>query len=220
MMLYAHALHFFCIFTMFHAFRCVFYMLEPCVLVGLDWADPMMKSLLHISWSCIIHAYIPFISSLVHSINWCFSVCLPFPFFLSRIVYAWQPSVKLLHPETLFVSGHILLIPHLSIQVPWWESPLGLLGELLQMWHSFETPRYLIRLLWYYSSDCYKQAGLGISLWDTHEFSLRDYTGVLLQYAQFWLFYTLFHYFCSRYSYSSYLGAYLQYATCSEGIAS
>ena len=42
MMLYAHALHYICIFTMFHAFRFVCYMLEPCVLVGLDWAKPMM----------------------------------------------------------------------------------------------------------------------------------------------------------------------------------
>ena len=47
MMLYAHALH----------FICVFYMLEPYVLVGLDWAEPMMLFLVArhmiINYSCI-----------------------------------------------------------------------------------------------------------------------------------------------------------------------
>ena len=53
MILYAHALHHICIFTMFHAFRCVVYKLKPCVLVGLDWAEPMMFLLLHVICSCI-----------------------------------------------------------------------------------------------------------------------------------------------------------------------
>ena len=88
------------------------------------------------------------------------------------------------------------------------------------MWHSFGTPRYLIRLLWYYSSDCHIQEGLGISLWDTRELSLRDHIWVLLQYAWFWLFYISFHHFCSRYSYSSHSRAYLWCATCFEGIIS
>ena len=39
--LYAHALHSHCILTMFHAFRCVFDIVD-CVLVGLDWVLPMM----------------------------------------------------------------------------------------------------------------------------------------------------------------------------------
>ena len=34
-------------------------MLKWCVLVGLDWAEPMMSLLLHITCSCIFHAYIP-----------------------------------------------------------------------------------------------------------------------------------------------------------------
>ena len=29
-----------------------------CVLVGLDWAEPMMQFLLHITCSCISHAYV------------------------------------------------------------------------------------------------------------------------------------------------------------------
>ena len=62
MILFAHALHHICIFTMFHAFGCVFYMLKSCVLIGLDWAKPMMFLLLHVTCSCVFHAYVPFFS--------------------------------------------------------------------------------------------------------------------------------------------------------------
>ena len=34
-------------------------MLKSCVLVGLDWAKPMMLLLLHVTCSCIFHAYVP-----------------------------------------------------------------------------------------------------------------------------------------------------------------
>ena len=37
----------------FMHFRCVLHILEPCVLVGLDWAEPMMFLLLHVTCSCI-----------------------------------------------------------------------------------------------------------------------------------------------------------------------
>ena len=34
-------------------------MLKSCVLVGLDWAKPMVFLLLHVICSCIFHAYVP-----------------------------------------------------------------------------------------------------------------------------------------------------------------
>ena len=43
-------------------FKCVFYTLKLCVLVGSDWAEPMMLYLLHVTCSCIFHAYVPFFS--------------------------------------------------------------------------------------------------------------------------------------------------------------
>ena len=46
----------------FMHYRCVISLLEPCVLVGLDWAEPMMFLLLHVTCSCIFHAYVPFFS--------------------------------------------------------------------------------------------------------------------------------------------------------------
>ena len=49
------------------------YMLEPCVLLGLDWVEPMMQFSLHVTCSCIIHTYIPFsFSYLVLSVDGAF----------------------------------------------------------------------------------------------------------------------------------------------------
>ena len=62
MILYDHALHHICIVTMFMHYRFVISLLEPCVLVGLDWAEPMMFLLLYVTCSRIFHAYVPFFS--------------------------------------------------------------------------------------------------------------------------------------------------------------
>ena len=118
MILFAHTLHRIWIFTVFHAFRCVFYMLKSCVLIGLDWAKPMMFLLLHVTCLCIFHAYVPFFSFslILLLIDTLLSLCLSLSLSvslslsLSRIVCAWHPSASLLHPETLFVPRHLLLL--------------------------------------------------------------------------------------------------------------
>ena len=46
----------------FMHYRCVISLLEHCVLVGLDWAKPMMFLQLHVTCSYIFHAYVPFFS--------------------------------------------------------------------------------------------------------------------------------------------------------------
>ena len=46
-------------------YRCMFIMLKACALVGLDWAKPMMFLLLHVTFSCICHAYVPLILSIL-----------------------------------------------------------------------------------------------------------------------------------------------------------
>ena len=53
--------------------------LEPYVLLGLDWVESMMQFSLHITCSCIVHAYVPFmplspIPSLLISPSWVPSV--------------------------------------------------------------------------------------------------------------------------------------------------
>ena len=63
-----------------------------------------------------------------------------------------------------------------------WEGPKGLLGELLEMWRSFETPGYPVEFCRQSSSCCHSNSGLGISTWETLEVSYRVYTRVLLKY--------------------------------------
>ena len=46
-------------------YRCMFIMLKACALVGLDWAKPMMFLLLYVTCSCIFHAYVPLILSIL-----------------------------------------------------------------------------------------------------------------------------------------------------------
>ena len=40
-------------------------MIYVCVLIGLDWAEPMMHFLLHVTCSCIFHAYVLLFNILV-----------------------------------------------------------------------------------------------------------------------------------------------------------
>ena len=44
--------------NIFKYYRCVLYLLQCCVLVGLDWAEPMLQLYLHVTCSCIpMHTY-------------------------------------------------------------------------------------------------------------------------------------------------------------------
>ena len=79
------------------------------MLAGLDWAKPMIFLLLHVTCSCIFHAYIQFfffISILLILI--CVGTSLSLS--LSWLVALWHPNVSLLRPRTLFILGHLLLI--------------------------------------------------------------------------------------------------------------
>ena len=83
MVLKDHALHHICIITMFHAFRCVFTVLQCCMLVGLGWAEPMMYLYLHVTCSCIfMHMYLQ-VSIFVILCCWYFSDCLSLSLYLS-----------------------------------------------------------------------------------------------------------------------------------------
>ena len=57
---------------------------NDCVLVGLDWAEPMMFLLLHITCSCIfMHTYLTFSIFLYIDCDWCFFACLYLSLLLS-----------------------------------------------------------------------------------------------------------------------------------------
>ena len=58
-----------------------------CVLVGLDWAEPMMQFLLHVTCSCTSHAYVLYFSMYLLYLNF-FGASLIVSFFpLSIYVY-------------------------------------------------------------------------------------------------------------------------------------
>ena len=80
----------------FMHFRCVITMLNCCVLVGLDWIEPMMYLSLHVTCSCIFHTYVPLILYIL--IYWCClvlfcSLFLPLSLFL-LLVYSMAPKCK------------------------------------------------------------------------------------------------------------------------------
>ena len=87
-------------------------MLKSCVLVGFNWAKPMIFLLLHVTCSCIFHAYIQFffISILLILIYFGTFLSLSLSLSLSRLVALWHPNVSLLRPRTLFILRHLLLI--------------------------------------------------------------------------------------------------------------
>ena len=68
-----------------------------CVLVGLDWAEPMMQFLLHITCSCISHAYVLYFSIYLLYLN-CFGAFLIVSFFplfiLFTLVVSMAPKCK------------------------------------------------------------------------------------------------------------------------------
>ena len=89
-----------------------------CVLVGLDWVEPMILFIFHITCLCIpMHTFFPF--NIFFDILNCFRTflivfSLSLSLSLSLSIYVslllWHPNVNLLRPRTLFVPGHPLLL--------------------------------------------------------------------------------------------------------------
>ena len=85
-----------------------------CVPVGLDWAEPMILFILHVTCSCIpMHTFFP--SNIFFDIFWTilrlflFSfLSLPLSIYVSLLL--WHLNVNVLCPETLFVPRHPLLL--------------------------------------------------------------------------------------------------------------
>ena len=86
-----------------------------CVLVGLDWAKPMM--LFYIACHMFMHSH-AYVLSFQYILIYCelfwdffdclLSLSLPFSVYVS--LFLWHRIVNLLCPRTLFVSGHPLLL--------------------------------------------------------------------------------------------------------------
>ena len=148
-------------------FRYMLTMLKSCVLVGLDWAEPMVFLLLHVTYSCIFHAYVPFFFSilLILICTWYFSTCpsLSLSLSLSLLLY----SISLLYdtqkeqvysiPELSLFQGIYFWFYPLSRSVLWWESPSRLPGELFSTRHLFGTPSRPLRFFQYWPSHYHLQ---------------------------------------------------------------
>ena len=89
-------------------FRCVFTLLQYCVLVGLNWAEPMMYFNLHVTCSCIFHAYVP---SILYILIYCFvgvflivSLSLSLSLFLALVCFM-APKSKSTSSQNLLHFG-------------------------------------------------------------------------------------------------------------------
>ena len=81
------------VFQNYHAFRCV---QIYCVLVGLDWAEPMMQFILHITCSCIpMHTYSFFNILAIFELFGAFLIVSFFPLsLLFTLVVSMAPKCK------------------------------------------------------------------------------------------------------------------------------
>ena len=85
-----------------------------CVLVGLDWPEPMMLFILHVTCSCIpMHTFFPFniffdIFLTLLGLFWLISLSLPLSVYISLLLR--HPNVNLLRPETLSIPRHPFLL--------------------------------------------------------------------------------------------------------------
>ena len=108
LMIYHHALHFICILTMFHAFRCAFNYVEMYAgRFGLGFTHDVFIFVCHtfMHISCIYSLFSFFFVLLVM----CF---LSFSLSLSWIDCAWHLSTNLLRLRTLLIPSLFLLILH------------------------------------------------------------------------------------------------------------
>ena len=94
---------------MFHAFRCVFTLLQCCVLIVLDWAEPMMYLNLHITCSSILmQTYLHFFTFLYATVlilSW-LSLSLSLSFLCQSAL--WHLNINLLCPRALYILRHLL----------------------------------------------------------------------------------------------------------------
>ena len=88
-----------------------FTLLLCCVLVGLDWAEPIMYLNLHVTCSCIfMHTYFQVsIFVILHLVGAFLIVFLPLSLILT-LVASWHLNINPLCPGTHFILRHLLLL--------------------------------------------------------------------------------------------------------------
>ena len=170
---------------MFHAFSYVLECWKLCVVrFGLGWTHDTF--FLHVTYSCIFHAYIP--SSFLLLVLccdfffFCFSPSLPLS--LSWIDYTWHPSANPLRLGTFFVPIHLLLIlPPLMfgsvigrpIRTSWRTSPnMVFIWNAAWFYRTFPILLYPLSFIVKYGNLCVRY------LWDVPPLSWRSYTPICM----------------------------------------
>ena len=118
------------------------------MLVGLDWAKPMMFLLLHVTCSCIFHAYVPFFFILlILNVLVLFYLFLSLSLFLSvscsmapkqKSTPSWNPlrfGASSSSPSANSTPSHIRFVM---------IKPVRTFRELFTTRHSFRTPSHSI----------------------------------------------------------------------------
>ena len=197
-------------------YRCVLYMLNCCMLLGLDWVELMMLFMLHISCLCIfMHAYLHFFIFLYWFV-WCFSASLFLPLFLA-LVCSMAPKRKSTPSQNPLRSGaSSSSSPSDPIPSHIWFSDDKLVKTFWRTSHDeafIQNAKSLYRIFSILTFPLSSIVGVKSHYVASYHLSFRDHTGVLLQYARIWLFCILFYHSHSRYAHRSHSGYCIRGAT-------
>ena len=197
-------------------FRYVFTLLLWCVLVGLDWAEPMVHSNLHVTCSCIfMHTYLWFFIFWYIVVGIFLILSLFLSLFLSCIsLLLWHLNANLLRPRILYVLRQLLLLTlHLilfgSMMMKPERTSRRTFVDKAFIWNTtlfcwtFPTLTYPLSFTVGVRSHC-------VASWSL---VLCDHTGSLLQHARNWYFSTSFLLLRLRYAHCSYSRDFLRGTT-------
>ena len=196
-------------------------MLNCCVLLGLDWAEPMMFLSLHVTCSCIFHAYVPsfiFILMLI-CVGDFLHVSLSLSFF--QFVALWHLNENPLCLRTLFVLAYLLLLTPLLLM--YGSMMIKPVKTFQRTSHNEAFIRNAKSFYWIFSILTFPLSftvKVRSHVWHPGHLSLCDHTGVLLQHKWIWYFSTSFCHSHLRYAHCSYSGSHIRGTTRTKGNAS
>ena len=169
-----------------------------------------------------MHTYLHF-SIFWYWTVWCFSVFPSFSFSLSlSLVVLWHLSENLLRPGTLFVPRHLLLIPLHLMSSSTMIKPIRTFRRTFPNTAFIRNAKssYWMFLILTFSLSSTIGVRSGVIVWHLDHLPFCDHTGVLLQHAQIWVFYTSVCHSCLGYAHCSHSGSYILCATRIKGSAS
>ena len=179
-----------------------------CVLVGLDWAEPMMNFLLHVTCSCIPHAYVLLIQYILIYLNWLglfwmlfFSLLL----FLFTLVVFMAPKRKSTPARNPLHSGASSSSDSAPLSLRFRDDDAHkAFSENFSRWGVHSERQVILADL----ADTNLPTVIHSREWESLSFCA--YPRVLLQHAWDWLFSTSFLHSRLRYAHSCHI------ATCCE----